>query len=286
MKIGSTIVTFNPNIIRLRQALDAVSTQASMVRIVDNGSLNVNDIQNLIKDYANVDIKKLNRNFGIAKAQNVGFQSFKILSYDWVLTLDQDTIIPLDYVARLNRMLHLTNAGIITGAYIDVKWNEAEVQEARANRFPKVQRVTEEISSGNLVLVQAWQEVGGFDERLFIDYVDFDFDYKLAEHGYSVYRINDVEFSHEIGAPVTKGFLSKLLLLNEHEVFDHSAFRIFYIFRNRLIVRRRHPQSGSPVRMLIREILNLREILIMRKPRFAKLRAALRGILRGVLESK
>ncbi|MZJ92982.1 glycosyltransferase, partial [Collinsella aerofaciens] len=172
MKIGSVIVTFNPNTTQFKQVLDAVTGQVESIKVVDNGSSNIIDIWRLTKNYNNVTVEMLNDNFGIAEAQNIGVRGFESLSYDWVLTLDQDTIIPFNYVEQLKKeCIGLKNAGIITGAYMDIKWNATEVCTIRSKRTPRVQRVTEEISSGNLVLVQAWQEVGGFDERLFIDYV-------------------------------------------------------------------------------------------------------------------
>lgn len=282
MKVASVIVTFNPDIPQFRRVLDSVSDQVSNIKVIDNGSANIKDIRNLIDYYADVELIPLNENFGIAKAQNVGFQELESLAYDWVLTLDQDTVIPTDYIERLIINTDLKDAAIITGAYIDVKWNESEINSIRVKRKPAIQSISEEISSGNLVLVRAWREIGCFDEQLFIDYVDFDFDYRLAEFGYQIYRVNNVEFMHEIGSPVKKGFFARMLFLNKHEVFDHSAFRMFYLFRNRLIVRKRHPQFGSPIRMFIREILNLREILIMEGPRFQKMQAAIHGIIKGI----
>ncbi|MCT3064587.1 glycosyltransferase [Lactiplantibacillus pentosus] len=282
MKVASVIVTFNPDIPQFRRVLDSVSDQVSNIKVIDNGSANIKDIRNLIDYYADVELIPLNENFGIAKAQNVGFQELESLAYDWVLTLDQDTVIPTDYIERLIINTDLKDAAIITGAYIDVKWNESEINSIRVKRKPAIQSISEEISSGNLVLVRAWREIGCFDEQLFIDYVDFDFDYRLAEFGYQIYRVNNVEFMHEIGSPVKKGFFARMLFLNKHEVFDHSAFRMFYLFRNRLIVRKRHPQFGSPIRMFIREVLNLREILIMEGPRFQKMQAAVHGIIKGI----
>ncbi|WP_455387178.1 glycosyltransferase [Lactiplantibacillus pentosus] len=282
MKVASVIVTFNPDIPQFRRVLDSVSDQVSNIKVIDNGSANIKDIRKLIDDYADVELIPLNENFGIAKAQNIGFKILESSAYDWVLTLDQDTVIPLDYIERLIKNTDLKDAAIITGAYIDVKWNESEINSIRVKRKPAIQSISEEISSGNLVLVRAWREIGCFDEQLFIDYVDFDFDYRLAEFGYRIYRVNNVEFMHEIGSPVKKGFFARMLFLNKHEVFDHSAFRMFYLFRNRLIVRKRHPQFGSPIRMFIREVLNLREILIMEGPRFQKMQAAVHGIIKGI----
>lgn len=283
MKIGSIIVTYNPDITILNESINIVTQQVSCIRIVDNGSKNITEIEELVTRYINVEIINLKQNYGIATAQNKGFQAFQDDEYDWVLTLDQDTILPEDYVNRLISSVKEKDAGIITGAYIDLKWEKTKIKDIRISRSPRIQKIHEEISSGNLVFVNAWNKVNGFDDKLFIDYVDFDFDYKLIRAGYGIYRVNDVEFSHEIGSPIRKGLATKILFLNKHELFDHSAQRLFYINRNRLIVRKRYPEFGSFNRMIIREILNLREIFVMQGSKHKKFKKAISGILKGIL---
>lgn len=283
MKIGSIIVTFNPRIEQLRLVLNALAKQTQKIRIVDNNSTNLADIMFLMRKFNNIELIKLDSNMGIAVAQNKGFSAFRQEDYDWVLTLDQDTVIPNDYILQLTVAMPLKDAGIVTGTYIDVKWNKERIEKVKLMRKPSIQKINEEISSGNLVSIEAWQHVGGFTEELFIDYVDFDFDYKLTENGYNIYRVNDAEFQHEIGSSVHLSWVTKILWLNKRELFDHSAQRLYYINRNRLIVRKRHPQSGSSIRMLFREVLNLREVLAMKSPRIKKIRFAILGIIEGAL---
>lgn len=283
MKIGSVIVTFNPQLEQLKTVLGAIQGQVAVIEIIDNGSDNIKGIQHLVQEYSNVEIRRLESNLGIAKAQNIGFSKLSQKGCTWALTLDQDTIVPVDYVNSLISVMPLEHAGVITGAYIDIKWSEQKTETVRLSRTPPIEEVNEEISSGNLVSVSAWKNVGGFDEKLFIDYVDFEFDYNLIENGYKIYRVNGAEFQHEIGTPVKqKPRISRMLCLKGHELFDHSAQRLYYINRNRIIVRKRYPKFGSPRRVLIREVLNLREIFLMESPRLLKFRYAIRGIIHGV----
>ncbi|VDG32749.1 rhamnosyltransferase [Lactobacillus brevis] [Lactiplantibacillus mudanjiangensis] len=282
MKIGSVIVTFNPNIEQLRQVLDAISTQVIQIEVIDNHSDNFEPISMLINLYDNVNLLRLDANRGIAKAQNVGFEVLGQDNCEWVLTLDQDTIVPNNYIHQLKEIMPIDDAGIITGAYVDLKWNTKKIKEIRKVRRPNIQAVDEEISSGNLVLMDAWRKLNGFDEELFIDYVDFDFDYRLVKNGYKLYRVNSAEFQHEIGSQIKDSWLTKVLFLSKHELFDHSSMRLYYINRNRLIVRRRYPEFGSPFRMFLRELLNLREIFVMSFPKMKKMKCAIVGIVHGL----
>lgn len=99
------IVTFNPEIDRLKENIIAVSKQASSIVVVDNRSENFAEIETLIakvvspRDGVNnesglrVKILRNEKNEGIAAAlsQIMGYADEK--AYKWVLTLDQDSVI-------------------------------------------------------------------------------------------------------------------------------------------------------------------------------------------------
>lgn len=284
MKIGAVIVTYNPSIVQLKKNIDAVKNQVLKIVVVDNNSNNLKQVEKLLSDITNIQIIRLDRNYGIAFAQNRGFNILQKEYYDWVLTLDQDTVLPNDYVERIVKYLPICKqVGIMTGAYIDINWNEERKNKIKKVRHEKIENFNQDISSGNIVSIQAWKDVGGFDEGLFIDYVDFDFDYRLKIKQYNLYRVNDVTFEHEIGEPIKKGWVAKILGLDHKILFDHSAERLFYINRNRIIVRKRYPQFGSALGVFVTEVLALREIVLMKKPRWKKLQKSLEGILAGIL---
>ena len=50
-RISASIVTFNPDIDRLKENLDAISSQVHAVYLVDNGSENADEIASLVKGY-------------------------------------------------------------------------------------------------------------------------------------------------------------------------------------------------------------------------------------------
>ena len=70
-KIYAGIVTFNPEIIRLKQNIDAISPQLKEVVLFDNGSKNIKQIKKLIEEYNNVFLIEGRTNKGIADRKSV-----------------------------------------------------------------------------------------------------------------------------------------------------------------------------------------------------------------------
>lgn len=70
--------------------------------------------------------------------------------------------------------------------------------------------------------------------------------------------------------------------LNKKDLFDHSTQRFYFINRNRIIVRKRYQKIGPDLKVVIRELLNLREIFVMSSPRISKFKSAFLGIIHGI----
>ena len=101
------------------------------------------------------------------------------------------------------------------------------------------------IQSGALVSVAAWKYVNGFDEWMFIDFVDFDFCTRLKINNYNIYRCNNVTIDHQLGnreetrlAPLFRR-LYKLTGIRALKYFTYrnvfSKNRVFYSTRNNYV---------------------------------------------------
>ena len=66
-EIYAGIVTYNPDLQRLTENLDAVTKQVRRVVVVDNGSENIDRIRTLVEKYQNLGIISNKKNLGIAK---------------------------------------------------------------------------------------------------------------------------------------------------------------------------------------------------------------------------
>ena len=224
------IVTYNPVIETFKKNLFAIAGQTKCVVIVDNASVNVAEIEQIAAD-AGVEVIHNARNEGIAKALNQLMAYGQSRGFGWMLSLDQDSICPPDYCEKMLTVLkHVKNPGIVAPTIVD-----KTVGVVGHNPTSEFQAVRTCITSGALVSIAVWEEVGKYDEAMFIDSVDFEFCYRVRKQGYQVVQVKDVALSHKLGECEMRRFFFWKVRVN-----NHSAFRKYYIARNNIYYPLKH----------------------------------------------
>ena len=231
-RVLAGIVTYEPDIGRLKQNIEAILANGiGSIVIVDNGSSNADQI--LALQYPDIQFKVIRnaKNLGITKALNQIFERAEQMNKEWVLTMDQDSVLlpnMLDtYAGHMNR----EDVASLTCLFCDRNY-QSDFASEKENKW-----VTECFTSGNLVRTRSWKDIGGFNERLFIDLVDSDFCYRLGEKNLKILRINTVCMIHELGKATEKKILGR-----NFKIYNHSAFRKYYIGRNGMYCMRRFPK--------------------------------------------
>lgn len=245
------IVTFNPDTTLLTSVLTAVSCQFDCVYIYDNASINIDEIKRVINSYANVKLFVSSINNGIAKALNVLSETAIEDGYSWMLTLDQDTIISEGLYDSFSELKNEANIGIICPR---VNYNNFKVKE-KGNLHERYSEVVACMTSGSYMSLEAWKKTKGFDEWMFIDWVDNDICTQFTLAGFRIIRDNQVFMEHNLGNPV------KVKTLFGTKIdFQYSAFRVYYMVRNELYYTRKYWNFVNKYKYLaisIRSILNL-----------------------------
>lgn len=247
MKILAGITLYNPNIDRLEENIEAIFSQVEEVVCVDNGSDNFKQIEQLLSlKYPEIVVIQNKMNLGIAKALNQMFEYAKENGYEWVLTLDQDSVCPdnliksyREVVSGLNKFddsfmvqdeqmrqenEDLKHVGILCPQTVDRNFDSGTDHQ---EKYTLVDRC---ITSASLTSLKTWEKVGGFWEDLFIDFVDHDFCAKCKEHGIKILQLNDVQILHELGNGVHHNFLGRRVT-----ALNHSPMRKYYMVRNWII---------------------------------------------------
>ena len=270
--IGAGIVTYNPDIERLKENINSIMSQVSQIVIVDNGSDNVEDICSMIEGNSGICMVWNEENGGIAKALNQIMHFADEHNWDWVLTLDQDSVTMPGLIDNYRKYMDYDKVAMITCLFLDRNYGVQQEYE-----FSEEYRYAERcITSGCLTKVAPCLETGGFDEGMFIDYVDFDMCYMLTERGYKILQSSFRGILHELGNSQRKEFFGREVI-----VTNHSPSRRYYYSRNVVYFIRKHRGYVSALRYYIKLYGRLGVVLLYENNKFNKLKYGLKGIIDG-----
>ena len=224
------VVTFQPDFSKLRICLESLLLQVSFIILIKNSPERF-DIQNLA-DSQKIRVIQLDKNYGIAYAQNRGIEKALSLDADWILLSDQDTVYPPDYVssmlesARKNTLQNI--GGLVPVVFDEISGRRVPVMlEKMKGAVPPVSgclKVAHAVASGMLIPVTALQKCGLMREDFFIDFVDNEWCWRAASCGLNIYCLADVVIHHQLGDRMEKRFGLNIVY--------RSLFRFYYIIRN------------------------------------------------------
>ena len=252
METLAGITLYEPDIDRLLENIKAVLPQVDKIICVDNGSKNIEEVKRRVEELENRVLAQRNdelekfshnkiefiengENLGIARALNQMFEYAEEKAYDWVLTLDQDSVCPAnlmeEYRKYIDQIEHkgLKDVGVISPKLVDRNFEKNIQTEMPYDYIDKC------ITSASLTSVETWKKVGGFWEYLFIDFVDHDFCAKCQKQRIKIIRVNSVALLHELGNGEHHTFLGRRVT-----ALNHSPFRKYYMVRNWLIYMHEH----------------------------------------------
>jgi rhamnosyltransferase len=273
--VAAVIVTYHPDA-SLADRVRPLIGQVGAILIVDNGSSDseLASVDTLVREGV-VGAIRNGRNVGVATALNQGLAWAEERGYSWALTLDQDTEPSPDVVPEAARVLetHGSHRIAVVGAgYHDGRPSRVR-PPAAGYEVPAV------ITAGALHSLGVWQDLGGFRDDFFIDYVDVEFCLRARARGYAVFRSSRSTIRHAIGNPTTHQ-----MGLRTFRPTNHSRRRRYYITRNRIIVwlayARREPRYvAHDVKASAKELVKL---ILFEDDRPAKLRSVARGAWDGI----
>ncbi len=275
--IFAIIVTYNPNnsLIRL---YNSIKEQVDEIVIVDNSSCNNDSVEILKILEKDVFIIHNKQNLGVASALNWGLKIAMDKNYQWVLTLDQDSeFLPNTYKLLLDfyeKLKDKAKTMIIAPKAIErvnldknvlfyskeVVWNDAILN----------------LTSGSLIKAEAFDKVGLFDDKLFIEQVDNDFCYRLIKNRYKIKVAQNINFIQEIGnAKRVCGCV----------VRNHNSKRKYYLPRNVTIMLKKYFFIAPYTTMryfLGGTFFSWLKVLLFEKEKVKKITCGFKGFIDGV----
>lgn len=184
------VVTFNPDIDRLIESVNAIAPQVDRLLVFDNDSDNVAEICRAVSGFA--EVIQGRKNHGMAVALNRLASVAENAGATDIVFIDQDSIASDDLVIQ-EMSCRADDIGIVCCLVIDRNHREARREK------PTVLDTKLAITSGSMVNLSAWRVVGGYDERLFVDWVDNEFVDNLRSRGFRLVKTSHASILHELG---------------------------------------------------------------------------------------
>lgn len=276
-RIMGVIPTYRPPH-SVAELSNVLSRQVDHVVVSDDGSpCTADPVLRDLSQLRDVSVIRHTANAGIARGLNEGLRAAQEAGMQWLLTVDQDSWLPDDYVLTLfcdaqNRMKHGQLVGAI-GA-------EVIADASGSLTYPLSETpyglITEElIQTGTLWSVPALIDSGGFDESLGIDAVDAAACLRLRQRGFSLAISKGAFVEHTIGSARVLKVLGRQVMIT-----GHSPERRSSMLRNRLrLFPAEFKQSPKhAIRTLRRVTLNQVLGLMTEGDRWEKAKGSIRGL--------
>lgn len=237
--VWAIVVTYHPELDKLRLLLDSLACQVDGVVLVDNGSSD--SVLSWLGAYqypVPLQVFSLGDNKGIAAAQNVGIQHVMRQEVDYVILFDHDSHPESNMVAKLRdaaeeKLAAGVNLAAVGPRYLDdrhdnpppfIQVHGLKVERQPCTRCDSVVEVDYLIASGCLIPTRTLGLVGDMQEKLFIDYVDIEWGLRAKTKGFQSFGVCAAMMSHDLGDEPFVFFGNKYP--------HHSALRHYYHFRN------------------------------------------------------
>ena len=211
-------------------------------------------------------------NLGVAYALNQAASLAKKEEYHYLLTMDQDSNADSKLLENYENFLNSNDQNHIGMLAPIPKY----LPERRKENMPLTKEVDVAITSGCLLNLNSYEETGPFMEKLFIDYVDFEYCLRLKKNGFKIIQLGKAKIYHQLGQLQKRKFIYKTIY-----VTNHLPIRYYYRTRNRFYVAKKYITS-FPLFVLKDFFIFINElvkIIIYEKMKLLKYKMILSGLV-------
>lgn len=275
--ITAVIISYN-DYDSLYKCINSAYEYVQKIIVVDNSHDYINTFTCYQKDIVYIDNKC---NLGLSKALNIGIKEAMKTNIDWILLLDQDSILDKnmitkmlssydnskdkDEIAQIVPIVYDNNQNKELPSLIYHKFNLEKIFKTDTDRYIDFQ-----ITSGSLLKKSTIKSLGFMHKDFFIDYIDFDYCFRIRKAGYRILLSHNALLYHALGERKNKYGISFV---------EHSSFRIFYQVRNRIILMKKYG-SFFPFFVFTESrnlIMKLMKIILLENNKLSKIKNYFKG---------
>ena len=223
MKLGCVVVLYDPSDINIKN-ISEYARLFEKVIAVDNSA---SDIAGKKFNADNIEYIALYDNKWLDYALNYGCERLRQIGYKYAGTMDQDSVLKTDgFKEYAESFEKCEKVALMCPQYNIERKAEVKIQD-------KIEDVVWTMQSASIFDLDIWEELGRFDDSLFIDTIDYDYCLKAKKHGYKILKNYSYIIDHE--PAITK--YTKLLKIGYGYC---SPLRIYYQSRNLRELNRRY----------------------------------------------
>ena len=232
--VCAVIVTYHPSA-KMLESMSNVLAQVQGLVVVDNGS---NDDElgplRVASQTLGFQLIENGENLGIAEALNQGVCWAKSRGYPWVILFDQDSGITDGFIDQMlaswKSHPDRERVGSIHPRYVDPETGIETVVPRASDDSPVLP-----MTSGALMPAWIFDRIGWFATEYFIDFVDWEYCFRMRAAGYLIADSRQATLLHAPGNPATTTILGYTF-----HPSHHSAMRRYYISRNCIVFYRKY----------------------------------------------
>lgn len=276
-KISATVILYNPED-EIYDNILSYGHNVDLLIVVDNSTKHNNELINrLTKEFTNLIYINNNANLGIATALNTGCDCAKEHGSKWILTMDQDSkFINFDHYKACLFNLNKTNDIALLCA--NTNWN-SELGIPNTPSFESKEQFTA-ITSANFLNLELFETIGRFEDKLFIDLVDYDYCLRVQVKNFKILYFKDALVQHALGSVFER---KNLITRKVRTKVEHNPQRVYYFARNYLYTAKmygkRFPKEIGMLKTLnILFIHEVTKIILYENEKLKKLYAKLIGL--------
>ena len=285
IKLAACVVLYNPDDTIFENIL-TYGNYVDKLIVIDN-SLKKNNL--LIDKLNEIFESKLiyinnNDNLGIATALNQACDKAIELQFKWILTMDQDSsFINFDHYKKcLEKVQNVNNVALLAANTDKEGYSTCDINECSCNyREDKFSVIT----SANIVNLEYFEEIGRFNDKLFIDMVDYDYCLRINIKKFKILYFPDVFVEHKLGEVHLR---TNIFTRKKKYKTEHNVQRAYYISRNSLYLSKNYGKYFSKEFGML-HILNIvfihdvTKILLYEIDKWNKLKAKFIGLYHFII---
>jgi len=270
-KVASTIILYHPQKDELLKNINSFISQVDRLYLVDNSEEVDHKLIDSIKDrYSDIVYIQNEENLGIAKALNIACEKALQDGYEWILTMDQDSVFD-DFESFLSCCESVFQKDSDIAIFAP---NHSHIEKKSEDCSFSFKDIV--ITSGNLLSLEVWQSVGGFDSELFIDMVDYDLSYKVINQNKKIVFFKNQYLKHSLGTIYKR---KNLITKKIKEKIEHSPQRVYYKTRNSLFLAKKYKQMNFLKTLNILYIHEVTKIVLYEDKKLEKFYAKILAFL-------